>query len=179
MPITPFHMGPGLLIKSLLQGYFSLIIFAWAQILMDIQPLIVVLTGQGQLHGFSHTYIGATLIAIIAAYTGKWIYHWLVYFIENDFTDYQKKLFDVPVKLTAAICISSAFIGTFSHVLLDSIMHADIQPFYPLDIENQILLIVSIEILHKLCVYTGLIGIMIFFCIRLVKISQSFSRNKL
>ena len=172
MPITPFHMGPGLLIKSVLQGYFSLIIFAWAQILMDIQPLLVILTGKGQLHGFSHTYIGATLIAIIAAYTGQWIYHWLVYFIENDFTDYQKKLFDVSAKITAAICISSALIGTFSHVLLDSIMHADIQPFFPLGIENQILLIVSIKTLHKLCIYTGLIGTVIFFCIRFIKIRQ-------
>lgn len=172
MPITPFHMGPGLLIKSVLQGYFSLIIFAWAQILMDIQPLLVILTGKGQLHGFSHTYIGATLIAIIAAYTGQWIYHWLVYFIENDFTDYQKKLFDVSATITAAICFSSAFIGTFSHVLIDSIMHSDIKPFFPLDIENQILLIVSIKTLHKLCIYTGLIGTVIFFCIKYIKIRQ-------
>ena len=41
MPFTPFHMGPGILIKSLLQGAFSLMVFGWAQIVMDIQPLFV------------------------------------------------------------------------------------------------------------------------------------------
>jgi hypothetical protein len=40
MPFTPYHMGPGILIKALLQGSFSLMVFGWAQIVMDIQPLI-------------------------------------------------------------------------------------------------------------------------------------------
>ena len=62
MPFTPFHMGPGILIKALLQGSFSLMVFGWAQILMDIQPLVALITSKGQLHGFSHTYIGASLI---------------------------------------------------------------------------------------------------------------------
>lgn len=29
MPFTPFHMGPGLLVKALLQGSFSLMVFGW------------------------------------------------------------------------------------------------------------------------------------------------------
>lgn len=40
-------MGPGLLIKALLQGSFSLLVFGWAQIVMDLQPLLVLLTGEG------------------------------------------------------------------------------------------------------------------------------------
>lgn len=32
MPFTPFHMGPGLLVKALLQGSFSLMVFGWTQI---------------------------------------------------------------------------------------------------------------------------------------------------
>jgi drug/metabolite transporter (DMT)-like permease len=30
-------------------------VFGWAQIAMDLQPLIVLLAGEGRLHGFSHT----------------------------------------------------------------------------------------------------------------------------
>ena len=63
MPFTPFHMGPGIAIKALMGGSFSLMIFGWTQIVMDIQPLLVLISGEGHLHGFSHTYIGATLIA--------------------------------------------------------------------------------------------------------------------
>ena len=73
MPFTPFHMGPGLLFKAFLQGSFSLMVFGWAQIVMDIQPLLVLLTGQGHLHGFSHTYIGATLLGIVSALSGKYL----------------------------------------------------------------------------------------------------------
>ena len=73
MPFTPLHMGPGILIKALLQGSFSLMVFGWAQIVMDIQPLFVLVTGEGHLHGFSHTYIGATLLAILSALSGKYL----------------------------------------------------------------------------------------------------------
>ena len=170
MPFTPFHMGPGLLLKSLLQGYFSVIIFGWAQVLMDIQPLVAIITGKGKLHGFSHTYIGATLIALFAAYTGRWIYCWCMRFVAQDFTPYQRQLFAVPVQLKTGICIVSAGIGSLSHVLLDSIMHPDLEPFFPVNLDNHLVLLISIGTLYKLCVYTGLAGAVFYFAVRLVKI---------
>lgn len=166
MPFTPFHMGPGIIIKALFQGFFSLIIFGWAQILMDLQPLFAIITSVGKLHGFSHTYIGATLIAFISAFTGKWIYGMVMVFIKKDFTEYQKKLFDVPKKLTTGVCIISALLGTYSHVILDSIMHGDVEPFYPVNLENNLHLVLSIENLYKLCLYTGIVGTVIFFVVR-------------
>ncbi len=172
MPITPLHLGPGMLLKSILHGLFSLIVFAWAQFLMDIQPILVVVTGKGQLHGFSHTYIGATLIAVFSALSGKYVYQKIMGFIENDFSDYQKKLFDVPRKLTTGVCIVSAFIGAYSHVLLDSIMHADVEPFFPLYLENDLHLLISIDKLMKLCFYSGAVGMLIFFVVRLIKLKK-------
>lgn len=56
-----------------LQGSFSLMVFGWAQIVMDLQPWFVLITGDGPLHGFSHTYIGATLLAIFSALSGKYL----------------------------------------------------------------------------------------------------------
>ena len=172
MPVTPFHMGPGILIKAIFQGFFSLIVFGWAQILMDLQPLFVIITGQGNLHGFSHTYIGATLIALISAFTGKWIYEMVMVFIKKDFTEYQKKLFDVPKKITTGVCIVSAFIGTYSHIVLDSIMHGDVEPFYPINLENNLHLILSIKDLYKLCVYTGMVVILIYFSVRYISLKK-------
>ncbi|OGT82006.1 MAG: hypothetical protein A3H91_01145 [Gammaproteobacteria bacterium RIFCSPLOWO2_02_FULL_61_13] len=166
MPVTPFHMGPGILIKAILQGFFSLIIFGWAQVWMDIQPLLAMLTGKGELHGFSHTYIGATLIAIFCALTGKWIYKVIMKMCGQNFTEYQKKLFAVSGNLTTSVCITSAFIGTFSHVLLDSIMHGDVEPFYPIIPTNHLHLLLSIEGLYGLCIYAGIAGGAIYFTIR-------------
>ena len=170
MPFTPLHMGPGILLKALLQGFFSLIIFGWSQILMDLQPLFAMITGMGSLHGFSHTYLGATLIALISAFTGKWVYDLVMNFVKNDFTGYQKKLFDVPRELTISVCIVSAFLGTCTHVVLDSIMHGDMEPFYPFNPDNNLHLLLSIETLYKFCIYTGVIGTVIFFAIRYLKL---------
>ena len=147
MPFTPFHMGPGLLIKSLFQGSFSLVVFGWAQIVMDIQPLIVLITGEGHLHGFSHTYVGATLLALFAIVSGKYFGEWGLKFL--NFKEF---------KIRWWVVIVSAFVGTISHVLLDSLMHADLQPFYPVDLDNPFLHWVSVSALRQFCIYTGLVG---------------------
>jgi membrane-bound metal-dependent hydrolase YbcI (DUF457 family) len=159
MPFTPFHMGPGIFIKAFLQGSFSLMIFGWAQILMDIQPLIVLITGEGHLHGFSHTYIGASLIAIAATLTGKHLSEFGLIIL-----DVAKK--DNPIKIIWWVAVVSAFIGTFSHVIIDSIMHSDIEPFYPLPIPNNLLGIITVEQLHKFCLYSGLIGACFYYFVQ-------------
>ena len=156
MPFTPIHMGPGILIKSLLQGSFSLMVFGWTQIVMDIQPLIVMISGEGHLHGFTHTYIGAILIAIIAALTGKYL------------SEFGLKLMGIsnkvnPIVITWTVVFMSAFLGSFSHVLLDSIMHTDVEPFFPFMLDNQFLGFISVPVLHKICLYSGLLGAAIYY----------------
>ena len=159
MPFTPLHMGPGILVKAILQGSFSLMVFGWTQIVMDLQPLFVMITGEGQLHGFSHTFIGATLIAIISALTGKYL---------SEFGLVILKITDKgnPVKIIWWIAFASAFIGSYSHVVLDGIMHSDVEPFYPYTASNYFSGLMSIENLHKLCLYTGLVGAGIYYLIQ-------------
>ena len=150
-------MGPGILIKSVLQSSFSLMVFGWTQIVMDIQPLIAILSGKGHLHGFTHTYIGAILIAIFSAITGKYL------------SELGLKILRIannnPVKILWWVSFLSAFIGSFSHVLLDSIMHTDVEPFYPLTLSNSLQGIISISALHKLCLYSGLLGAAIYYAV--------------
>lgn len=156
MPFTPIHMGPGILIKSILQGSFSLMVFGWTQIVMDIQPLIVMITEEGHLHGFTHTYVGAVLIAMFAALTGK-------YLSEFGLTLLGISKSETPISITWWVVFLSAFIGSFSHVLLDSIMHADVEPFFPFILDNQFLGLISVPILHKVCLYSGLLGAVIYY----------------
>jgi membrane-bound metal-dependent hydrolase YbcI (DUF457 family) len=148
MPFTPFHMGPGLLIKAVLKGSFSLMVFGWTQVVMDLQPLIVLITGEGHLHGFSHTYLGASLIAAFCALSGLYLTR----------TAFSHAFPAGQINLSWPVAIISAFIGSFSHVLLDSLMHADVQPFYPLSLSNSFLHAISVEALHKICMYSGLVG---------------------
>ena len=158
MPFTPFHMGPGIVIKALLQGSFSLLIFGWAQIVMDIQPLVVLLAGEGHLHGFSHTYLGATLLALFSALTGKYLAE-IGLFILGLNKQWR-------IKIVWPVAFLSAVMGTYSHVLLDSIMHADLAPFSPFSESNSLLAVISISVLHQLCIFSALIGGVLYFAIR-------------
>jgi membrane-bound metal-dependent hydrolase YbcI (DUF457 family) len=153
-------MGPGILIKALLQGSFSLMVFGWAQIIMDIQPLVVLITGDGHLHGFSHTYLGAFLLATIAALSGK-------YLSEFGLVILRISKRSNPIKIAWWVAFLSAYIGTVSHVALDSIMHSDVEPFYPWFKDNQFFGFLSIAELHKLCLYSGLVGAAIYYLIQL------------
>jgi len=152
-------MGPGIAIKALLQGSFSLMVFGWAQIIMDIQPLVVILTGEGNLHGFSHTYLGASLLAIVSALSGKRLSELGLIIIG---ISQQAN----PIKISWHTAAISAFIGTYSHVMLDSIMHSDLQPFYPLWLSNDLHGLISIGALHKLCITSGLIGAVLYYVVQ-------------
>ncbi|SFD51303.1 metal-dependent hydrolase [Pseudoalteromonas denitrificans] len=156
MPFTPIHMGPGILIKSILRGSFSLMLFGWTQIIMDIQPLIVLITGEGHLHGFTHTYIGAIVIAIFAALTGK-------YLSELGLKILKLYKHERPISIAWWVVFLSAFVGSFSHVLLDSIMHFDVEPFFPFTLDNHFLGLISVSMLHKVCLYSGLVGAAIYY----------------
>jgi len=149
-------MGPGILIKAILQSSFSLMVFGWTQIIMDIQPLIVMITGEGHLHGFTHTYVGAVLIAIFSALTGKYL------------SEFGLKILKIsknenPISIVWWVVFLSAFVGSFSHVFLDSIMHADVEPFFPVTLDNQFLGLISVPMLHKVCLYSGLVGAAIYY----------------
>jgi len=151
-------MGPGILIKSLLHGSFSLMVFGWSQIVMDIQPLFVLITGDGHLHGFSHTYIGATLLAVFSLLSGKYLSE-----LGLRIMGISKK--ENPINISWLVATTSAFIGTFSHVLLDSVMHSDVEPFYPFLLNNNFHGLVSVVSLHTFCLFSALLGAIIYFAV--------------
>jgi len=162
-------MGLGIVIKLLLQGSFSLMVFGWTQIIMDLQPLFVLISGEGHLHGFSHTYVGASLLAVFSAVTGKHLSEWGLRYL------------GIPgysaIQIAWWVVFASAFIGSFSHVALDSLMHPDIQPLFPFLDTNALLGIISISTLYKICIYSGLIGGVLYLGTRAVLAKKPFVGN--
>ena len=61
-------------------------------------------------------------------------------------------------KITILSSVSGAFVGAYSHILLDSFMHIDVKP-----LGNNLLGIISINKLHLSCVALFLIGVVIYF----------------
>lgn len=147
MPFTPFHLGPGAAFKAIGGRHFSFMVFGGAQVLMDIEPLVRIYQEAPILHGYTHTLAGALCIGIVATLTGKPI---------STFVLRRLRIPHYPLTWTAAT--AGALLGTFSHVILDAMMHADMQPWWPFSRENQLLGVVSMSSLHLGCVAAGLIG---------------------
>lgn len=160
MPFTPLHMGPALAIKTVMRQHLSIMVFGWSQIVIDIQPLIVMITGKGHLHGFSHTMIGATLIGLFCGLTGKHL------------GELGLRILREPeyLPITWRVSFISAFIGTYSHVAIDSIMHSDLAPFAPFSLNSPLHGIISIETLHGLCFASFVVGGLI--CLYLQKMNK-------
>ena len=161
MPFTPLHMGPGLAIKALAGPHFSLLTFGIAQVAMDIEPLLGLLRGSEVLHGPSHTYFAAFLIAAVVALISPAICRPILRRWNRELSFYRLDglIASESCSFAAVPVIAGALAGTLSHVLLDSFMHADISPLAPWSTGNAFLGLISIEALHRFCILSGLLGV--------------------
>jgi len=147
MPFTPFHLGPGALFKALGWRHFSFMVFGGAQLLMDIEPLVGILRGSAVLHGYTHTLLGALVIGTIAGLIGRPV---SLFFL---------RLHSVPHHpFTWTASFAGAYVGTFSHIGLDALMHADMNPWWPFVPGNPMLGSVALGWLHLGCLIAGVLG---------------------
>ena len=156
MPFTPLHLGPGAFFKGIGGDRFSFMVFGGSQVLMDLEPGYRMIVEDSIIHGPSHTLAGAAIIGVIATLSGKPI---------SEFALRQVK-FPRP-KVTWFAATAGAFAGTFSHILFDAIMHADMLPWAPLADSNGLLGLISIGALHIMCVVLGAIGALLILANRM------------
>jgi hypothetical protein len=168
MPFTPFHLGPGLAIKALSGRHFSLMVFGFSQVAMDVEPLVRIIRGDALLHGFTHTYAGASLIALVSVAVGRPVCQFFLnYWIANRDAAFLSRLRG-PKLISWPAALAGAFVGTYSHVLLDSIMHSDMRPLAPLSDANGLLHVISVGGLHLLCLLGGILGFMLMLVLFLI-----------
>ncbi len=165
MPFTPFHLGPGLAVKAIAGRHFSFLVFGFSQVAIDVEPLVHILRGDPVLHGFTHTYLGATLIGAASVLVGRPVCQFLL----RRWHPGEQYPFQVWLRGTGEIswvaAIIGAFVGTYSHVFLDSLMHRDLRPLAPFSPANGMLYAISVGWLHVLCVASGIFGIVAMYCI--------------
>jgi hypothetical protein len=153
-------MGPAFVVKAVAGSSFSLTVFGFAQVAMDVEALVHMVRGDGILHGFCHTCLGATIVAAIALLVGRPLCQLLLNFWRPHPSDrFLTWLRGRPV-ISWPAAISAAIIGTYSHVLLDSMIHVDVQPFAPFAQGNPLLGMVSFPAMHLVCVGTGILGLL-------------------
>jgi hypothetical protein len=150
MPITPFHVGPGLLVKAAAPGHFSLCAFAAVQVVIDTEVVVNVIRGHNPLHGFFHTWIGSLLVGACCAgllllaapgvrrfLSAKNLNDSVWPFLFQDFT---------PISI-----LTGTFIGALSHVALDGFL-------YP-ELKKPWLDLIDMGTLQWYCLLAGLAGV--------------------
>jgi membrane-bound metal-dependent hydrolase YbcI (DUF457 family) len=151
LPFTPFHFGPGLLIKSAAPARFSFLAYAAAQVAIDVEPLVHMARGEWPIHRAVHTFLVAPLVGLAAGALTCAV------------------AFRRPRPPGAAPAlrgesawagvVAGGVIGGLLHPFLDGLMHPDVQPFQPFMAANPLLGRVSLAALYFGCVTSGLLGI--------------------
>lgn len=153
MPFTPFHFGPGALVNVIAPARVSFLGFCAANIVIDLESLYFLLAGQMHVHRFLHTYVGATLVTglvlVMFVALKKAASRWR---LPNTFE--WQKLVPLPVLIGAAL-------GSYSHIVLDSIMHQDIRPLWPFSPSNGLYLLMSIDQLQMFCMACAAMAAMV------------------
>jgi hypothetical protein len=158
MPFTPFHFGPGAAIKAAIPRHFSFTVFCFSQVVTDCETAYYMVQGLYPLHRFFHTYLGATFVGAFSLLVGRPVCQlalriWAAW-PSAPFSQFFPRATVIPFR-SAAI---GAFIGTYSHVLLDSIMHSDTRPFMPFSAANPFYGTIGWFAIHAGCIVLGLFG---------------------
>ncbi|WP_293396224.1 hypothetical protein [Nevskia sp.] len=121
--------------------------------IVDVEPLYYMVTGQFPLHRLFHTYIGVS--PVIAATVGL-------------FAGALRLAAVVPVpdvfgwkQLTLRAVVIGAALGGYSHIVFDSIMHSDIRPLAPFSQSNALFQVVPLQTLHLSCIGAGALGLVV------------------
>jgi len=159
MPFTPLHLGPGAAFKSLAPGYLSFTIFAFVQVVIDIEPLYYMLQSTWPVHRLFHTYLGVSIPVVIGIAIGRPICEWWLRLWNGLLDERQARYFSFKPAIDLRSAVIGAAVGGYSHVALDSVMHSDVRPFAPFAEGGSMVGLITIEQLHMLCVVLGVIGV--------------------
>ncbi len=162
MPITPLHFGPGLAIKAIVPKNFSFTLFAFTQIVIDLESVYFFLQDDLRTHRFFHGYVGATIVLIVSIVIGKPLCQWLFNKWNGKLSKGQKKWLYIESKISMKSAIIGSIFGAYIHVFLDSIMHIDIKPFSPFTDTNMMYRLMTLNQLDLFCLISGILGVLVF-----------------
>ena len=155
MPLTSFHLGPALMLGLIFLKYIDFPTFLIANVVVDIEPILIILLNLDQpLHGFFHSFLGGSIVALILT---------LVMVKIRDSFYSLLKFFRLEQESSFKRILIASLSGIYIHILLDSRMHMDVKPFYPLD-SNPFLsrsLLAGLEV-DMICVWSFIGAVVIY-----------------
>ncbi len=124
MPLTPYHWGPSFWIGLFLFRIFDFPTLLIASVIIDIEPFcVVVFNASWPLHGFFHSFLGGSILAVFTAV--------VMHLLRNQL----KKItavFKLAQNSSFKKILWTSFFGVYFHIILDAPLYTDIKPLYPL-----------------------------------------------
>jgi membrane-bound metal-dependent hydrolase YbcI (DUF457 family) len=119
MPFTPYHFGPSGFVGLVFRKWLDIPVFVLANVVVDIEVLFF---DRWPIHRYAHTLlIGAAVGAMwgMAAYPLRNLFRKIM------------RLFRLPYETSLRKMVLSGVLGVWLHVLIDSVYHFDVRPFWP------------------------------------------------
>jgi len=125
MPLTPFHLGPGLFLGSLSSKFLNLWAILFGSIVIDIEPMVLLIVNpcyHCPHHGFFHSILGAIFGSLI---------------LSAILWKFKERLNQISLRFKISQSFSfknlyfSSLIAWLIHIFLDNLCHFDVYPFWP------------------------------------------------
>ena len=128
-----------------------------ANILIDVEVLYYLYRNDPPIHRYAHTYAGGVVAGLVAG---------LLMFAAGRVASrllpagwlWMERLTSTPTRTLVLESLSAGLVGGVSHVLLDSLMHQDMHPFWPFMGGNPLAGVIGIRSLHIGLAIAGLFG---------------------
>jgi hypothetical protein len=145
----------------MLPRWFSWVAFAVANVLIDIEVLFYLYSRDPSFHRHCHSLPIATGLGVVAGL--------LTFFASRRFSKmFPARWRSSPLWIPSReprllwVCLLSGIVGGVSHVMLDSIIHADILPFWPLSNTGGLFRAFRESTVYLGCLAAGLLGLAIW-----------------
>lgn len=154
MPLTPFHLGPAVLLGSLATRRLDLPALCLGSVVIDVRAVLVIF---GPLdpptHGPLTTLLGGAFVAVVVAAVVLAGYEMAGPTIER---------YGLDLRWSRSSVAAGALVGTWSHVVLDAMLYADARPLAPLS-ANPLLGLLSPTTVYAGCVLAGVMGVGLYW----------------
>jgi len=125
MPLTPLHLGPGLLLGVFTIKFFNLWAILLGSVVMDVEPMVLLIVNPCYScphHWFFHSILGAIFGSLILAA--------ILYKFREKLNQISLK-FRISQPFSFKILFFSSLVAWLIHIFFDSLTHFDVFPLWP------------------------------------------------
>ena len=152
-----------MVVKAAIPRHFSIVVFGLTQITFDLEVLWHMARHDYPFHTFWHTYLGASIVALVLTVVGKPASQWIKAIWNRVAAGCRDTDLTVPIPTTWTASFIGASLGAYSHIILDSLFHPDVQPLQPWSPANRLLGVINPHGLEVTCIVLGIVGLVWFF----------------